>query len=177
MNQNSNTNSLDNLDTTKLQVLSGLKQKKTRFQKAKENAEKKKKLEELETSQVYDDFIASFGTNGEKTAFRNSNNEEYEFKNKLVDNNKQTYAFSIHDLPPVSDRSNAHPSASNHSNKKVREIDSLFNEIKNRQHDPDTINQFEKETRSGSFPTGDKLTTNLHVGNLNPSLTGTNNQE
>ncbi|CAM9427609.1 unnamed protein product, partial [Ectocarpus fasciculatus] len=43
--------------------------KKSRFQKAREEAEEKKRLEELETSKIYESFVASFESDGGSQSF------------------------------------------------------------------------------------------------------------
>ena len=190
-------NSLDNVKDTTLQLFSGLKQKKTRFQKAKELANNQKKYEELQTSLVYNEFVESFechdnnrnnNRNDSSISFRYSNNETYNFNNNDNTNKiqKQSHSYSIHDLPTSTTTTNSavHTSA----NKKPREIDNLLNEMKNRQNNPelysDSSNSYNNGNSSGSgngngstnsHPnTGDHATTNLHVGNLNPTMTGEN---
>ena len=53
-------NSLHSLDKEKITTFVVGTQKKSRFQKARENAELKRKVEETETASVYESFVASF---------------------------------------------------------------------------------------------------------------------
>jgi hypothetical protein len=54
------TGSLRNISDTKLVTFAVGQQKKSRFQKAREDKEAKKILDELEAAKVYESFVASF---------------------------------------------------------------------------------------------------------------------
>ena len=63
--------SLKTISDSKLATFAVGQQKKSRFQKAREEAEEKKRLEELETSKLYESFVASFeGDDSSKTFVR-----------------------------------------------------------------------------------------------------------
>lgn len=65
--------SLKTISDTKLATFAVGQQKKSRFQKAREEQEEKKRLEEAETAKIYESFVASFGSEvNSKTFVRGS---------------------------------------------------------------------------------------------------------
>ena len=61
--------SLKTISNDKLATFAVGQQKKSRFQKAREEAEEKKRQEDLETSKLYDTFVASFETDDRSKTF------------------------------------------------------------------------------------------------------------
>lgn len=59
--QQAQPGSLKTISQTKLATFAVGQQKKSRFQKAREEAEEKKKKEEEEAAKIYGQFVASFG--------------------------------------------------------------------------------------------------------------------
>lgn len=64
--QQAQPGSLKTISQTKLATFAVGQQKKSRFQKAREEAEEKKKKEEEEAAKIYGQFVASFGGNEEE---------------------------------------------------------------------------------------------------------------
>lgn len=63
--------SMQSISEDKLATFAVGQQKKSRFQKAREEAEERKRQEELEASKIYDTFVASFeGSSDSKTFVR-----------------------------------------------------------------------------------------------------------
>jgi hypothetical protein len=61
--------SLKTISDNKLATFAVGQVKKSRFQKAREEAEEKRRLEELETSKLYDSFVASFESDDSSKTF------------------------------------------------------------------------------------------------------------
>ena len=193
-------NSLTLLNENKLNNFVVGVQKKSRFQKAKENAEAKKKVEESEAAKVYDSFVASFAedeSTGEKIFYRgeleNGKHEVYNPNKRTQKNVKDSELQSImNEMKVISQictmyqlflqyciqSRNEHPAAAAPnttiapvSKKPRRELDELFDEIKNRQES--LVDSNSGEVYSGGSEFIEDTTTNLYVGNINTVTTGT----
>ncbi|KAE9142563.1 hypothetical protein PF006_g12340 [Phytophthora fragariae] len=146
-------------------------QKKTKFQKEREDREAKKRQADEEAAKIYATFVASFDNEDETKgkAFVRGGAQE----------SGDVYRLRPNEPPPVS--------------KKVPEVDTRVQEVKHRDVEQlqkprkrRAIDEFLEEMKErgpapvamdgaamtkGSFDTGDPETTNLYVGNLAPTVT------
>lgn len=76
-NNNEIRGSLKNISDSKLVSFVLGQQKKSRFQKQREEQEMKKKLEEQESAKVYESFVASFGDSKEQAFVKQGESNEY----------------------------------------------------------------------------------------------------
>eukprot|EP01040_Poterioochromonas_malhamensis_P009251 gene9251-10040_t len=193
---------LKNLSEEKLVSFAIGSQKKSRFQKAREEQEAKRKQDEEEAAKVYKSFVQSFqeddddeeegfdqrgskkfvrgGAGGGRgngdvyrmsqssSAGRPSKNSEMD---KLMQEMKTSSSTSKESQPWQAEK------------KPKREMDMLFEEIKNKHQgggpggESGLFGSLTEEEISfygldrGSFDNGDPHTTNLYIGNLNPTTT------
>jgi hypothetical protein len=103
--------SLKTISKDKLASFATGQQKKSRFQKAREDREIKKKQEEEETAKIYEGFVNSFSDNDKSKTFLKSGGDLY----KLDSSNKSSSSIST--TKPYNKPKNS-------------EMDRLFNEMK-----------------------------------------------
>ncbi|KAI8368741.1 hypothetical protein BD560DRAFT_132429 [Blakeslea trispora] len=171
------------IPASKLQAFTIGSYKKTAFQRHKEEADLKKQQENLEAAKVYAEFVASFeepkpyqlGTTSfvkSGTLMPRDATTEYTKPPSTLSMKPMSFvkAAGTPTTKPIED--NTPPKIVPKAQKK-RNLDSFLEEIKKGQevrtkHDPkqpiegDTI---------GSFDEGNPNTTNLYVGNINPTTT------
>ena len=106
--------SLKTISESKLATFALGQVKKSRFQKAKEDAEEKKRLDQIEASKAYESFAASFDAGGEP------NSKSFV---RSADVGKELYKFSS-SLPT------AHDSQPVRSSKPLSEMEKMLMEMK-----------------------------------------------
>eukprot|EP01039_Chlorochromonas_danica_P009805 gene9805-10844_t len=177
------TGSLKNISDSKLVTFAIGQQKKSRFQKAREEQEAKKKQDDLEAAKVYESFVASFDVDedGLKTFVRSGRAPV-----AGGGGGKKVWEADKPQLPPLQ-LQQQQGQGQGHGGEVVKKekqqparrqaaLHDLLEEIQQANEDG------EGTTRSvavggggggekGSFDTGDPQSTNLYVGNLSPATT------
>ena len=114
--------SMKTISDSKLATFAVGQQKKSRFQKAREEAEEKKRIEELETSKLYDTFVASFESDdNSKTFVRGSSGAGHPGRAGDV------YRLQSHN---ISSTVRHEPSSSKGSGRPMKEMDRMLQEMK-----------------------------------------------
>ena len=192
--------SLKTITDSKLASFAVGQQKKSRFQKAREEAEAKKKEEELAAAKVYGEFVASFtteddsktfvrGSGGGTTASRGSGGggELYKLESKKpkTEMERMLEEMKERDVERTNKqggggRDRPGGSSSSGGPRKERQIDDFLNEMKSRDvsgsSTSSVISGFSSgpivtdPNAAGSFDNGDPNTTNLYIGNLSPGI-------
>lgn len=106
--------SLKTITKDKLASFAVGQQKKSRFQKAREEKEIKKKQEEEETAKIYEGFVHSFSDSDKSKTFLKSGGDIYKLDSS---NNSSSSSSSISSTKPYNKPKNS-------------EMDRLFNEMK-----------------------------------------------
>ena len=148
--------SLKRITDSKLAAFDVGSQRKSRFQKAREEGEKRKRREVEEAERLYAGFVASFDVGG-------NSSKHFATKVDLIDD----------PISVVNDReshriSNATPSNVRSKDRGSKQIDQLLSELSNMSNPPKKI---PIENVSGSHDNGDGTTTNLYVGHIAPTVT------
>lgn len=176
--------SLKTITDTKLVAFAVGNQKKSRFQKAREEQELKKKQEEQEAAKIYDDFVASFEDKSDKKTFvpaggstsGSSSSKKSSEMERIMEEMKERDAVreqrhqQQHHSSSRTSTTATSTNTTSSGTRKPRQIDAFLNEIKNRDPSQAPIME-DEESMKGSFDTGDPSTTNLYVGNISPSVT------
>ncbi|KAI9480460.1 MAG: U2-associated SR140 protein [Benjaminiella poitrasii] len=197
--------SIRTIPATKLHAFSIGSQKKTAYQRQKEEADLKKQQETLEAAKVYADFVASFEEPKSYTLGTSSfvKSSTLMPRDSVVDSYDEpaprTAKTTFKPMPFVKagETAAAATSSSITASKfetherdddddelaklkaekaKKRNLDSFLEEIKKGQEgrnrsDSKSTSTLYKNDDSGSFDDGNPNTTNLYVGNINPTLT------
>lgn len=162
----------------KLQSFSiGGSHKKTPFQKHKEDLELKKQKDEEETAKVFAEFVASFEeeTKVPKTWVKGKTvlnaNSNFKDEDKLEEKDRIYQPQMKINLKKDKDLNN-NEQQNNKSKPKKRNIDSFLEEMKKEEELKSKYgkNDNNTEERTGSHDTGDPETTNLYIGNINPTV-------
>ena len=148
--------SLKTITDSKLAAFDVGSQRKSRFQKAREEEEKKKRREVEEAERLYADFVASFdiGVSSSKCLLKEIGSMDVPIP---VVHGQQSQRISD-DIA----------SCSGSKNRGNKQIDQLLSELSNMSNFPKKIAM---ENASGSHDNGDGSTTNLYVGHIAPTVT------
>ncbi|KAI8991388.1 hypothetical protein BDF20DRAFT_812241 [Mycotypha africana] len=184
------------IPATKIQAFTVGSQKKSAFQKHKEELEQKKQQENAEAAKVYAEFVASFeeskpyklgissfvksGTLQPKNSvFDDKSSDEVstakssQFKPmSFVKAGESAFgktATTSATIPSTESAQENAPVKLNSKPQKKRNLDSFLEEIKKEQEVRSRSDI--KSSESGSHDDGNPHTTNLYVGNINPTTT------
>lgn len=183
--------SLKTITTDKLATFAIGANKKSRFQKAKEEKEAKAKAEAEEAANVYNSFVASFEGDDDddnndskqmpmKTFIKEGNKTKnmesllIEMKQKEKNDNKRFSSVNQPSHYTNNNNYNTNNSSTNNSNNKhntnthpkerVKEMDLFLEELKNK-------NPSDSQRDNYLPPSNEELTTNLYIGNISPTVT------
>ncbi|KAI9982808.1 hypothetical protein PInf_006598 [Phytophthora infestans] len=166
-------------------------QKKTKFQKEREDREAKKRQADEEAAKIYATFVASFDNEDETKgkAFVRSGTQAAQGNSELPTQSGDVYRLKGKEqAAPFSatrkkvsemdqmlqqikqkDADRREEAQTTHKPKKRRAIDEFLEEMKER--GPAPVSMEGVGLAKGSFDNGDPETTNLYVGNLAPTVT------
>lgn len=159
--------SLKTISDNKLITFAVGKQTKSRFVRAKEDAETRKRENEKDAAKIYDTFVKSFEDPGDSKIFvRGSTENSYE-------DNYSSKRSRLHDDSVNARLTHVSATDSNFGNKKVRELDKMLGELKSRHERSEApVSEDCVFDGKGSFDNGDPNTTNIFVSHLATTVTG-----
>jgi len=165
--------SLKTITTDKLATFAIGNNKKSRFQKLKEEKEAKEKAEAEAAAEVYNSFVASF--EGDDNDDDDNNRQNMPMKSFIKEGSSKTKNMDSlfneikqkeikNDNDNNNNKQNLYNNEinNNKSNRVVKEMDLFLEEIKNKNSNEKTYTSVEYE---------DDFSTNLYIGNINPNIT------
>ncbi|DAZ95762.1 TPA: hypothetical protein N0F65_010264 [Lagenidium giganteum] len=171
-------------------------QKKTRFEREKEEREAKKRRADSEAAAIYATFVASFEDDdndqgktfvrgetirhessearnghggGESGAVYRLQSHSSHSSRQALTNKTSEMDRMLEEMKRRDNHSTVAPAGASTAGKKKREIDAFLEEMK--QRGGDSSSSGGRHAPTGSFDDGDPETTNLYVGNLAASVT------
>jgi len=169
--------SLKTITTDKLATFAIGNNKKSRFQKLKEEKEAKEKAEAEAAAEVYNSFVASF--EGDDNDDDDNNRQNMPMKSFIKEGSSKTNNMDslFNEMKQKEIKNDSNNNNNNNNNNKqnfynneinnnksnrVKEMDLFLEELKNKNSNEKTYTSVEYE---------DDFSTNLYIGNINPNIT------